>query len=44
MSRTLEIQTADEVFLAMQEEAESLGSELRLAAAVKWCELGRLSE
>jgi predicted HTH domain antitoxin len=35
---------ADEVFLAMQEDAESLGSELRLAAAVKWYELGRLSQ
>lgn len=44
MSQTLEIQMADEVFLAMQEDAESLGSELRLAAAVKWYELGRLSQ
>lgn len=44
MSRTLEIHMADEVFLAMQEDVESLGSELRLAAAVKWYELGRLSQ
>jgi predicted HTH domain antitoxin len=44
MSQTLEIQMADEVFLAMQEDAESLGGELRLAAAVKWYELGRLSQ
>jgi hypothetical protein len=35
---------ADEVFLAMQEDAGSLGGELRLAAAVKWYELGRLSQ
>jgi predicted HTH domain antitoxin len=44
MSQTLEIHMADEVFLAMQEDAESLGSELRLAAAVKWYELGRVSQ
>jgi predicted HTH domain antitoxin len=30
--------------LGLQQDAESLGHELRLAAAVKWYELGRLSQ
>ena len=34
----------DDVFLTFQEDAEALGGELRLAAAVKWYELGRLSQ
>jgi predicted HTH domain antitoxin len=44
MSQTLEIQMSDDVFLTFQEGPETLGGELRLAAAVKWYELGRLSQ
>lgn len=44
MSKVLEIELPDEVLLGLQEDAEHLAGELRLAAAVKWYELGRLSQ
>ncbi|MBM3884054.1 MAG: UPF0175 family protein [Verrucomicrobia bacterium] len=44
MSKVLEIEMPDDVMLGLQEDAEHLAGELRLAAAVKWYEMGRLSQ
>ena len=44
MSKVLEIEMPDEVLLGMQADAANLAAELRLAAAVKWYEIGRLSQ
>ena len=44
MTQTLEIEMADDVFLAMQKDPKDLARDLRLAAAVKWYELGMLSQ
>ena len=44
MSKVLEIEMPDEVLLGMQADAASLAAELRLAAAVKWYEMGRFSQ
>jgi predicted HTH domain antitoxin len=44
MTQTLEIEMADDVFLAMQKDPKDLAKEMRLAAAVKWYELGLLSQ
>ncbi len=43
MSKTLRIELPDDVFVAMQRVPHSLAGELRMAAAVKLYELGRLS-
>jgi len=44
MSQLLEIQMPEEVLLAMQKDAQSFAAEMRLAAAVKWYEMGTLSQ
>ncbi len=44
MSKVLEIEMPDEVLLGMQADAENLAAEMRLAAAVKWYEIGRLTQ
>lgn len=44
MSKVLEIEMPDDVLLGLQEDAPRLAGELRLAAAVKWYEMGRLSQ
>jgi len=44
MSQTIEIELSEDVFLAMQKDPKDLAKEMRLAAAVKWYELGMLSQ
>jgi predicted HTH domain antitoxin len=44
MSQLVEIELPDELSVALQRDGADLGAELRLAAAVKWYELGRLSQ
>ena len=44
MSQTIEIELSEDVFLAMQKDPKDLAKEMRLAAAVKWYELGLLSQ
>lgn len=44
MSRTLMIEMDDEVFLGMNKNPQELADEMRLAAAVKWYELGKISQ
>ena len=44
MSQVIEIELPDELPSALQRNAADLGAELRLAAAVKWYELGLLSQ
>jgi predicted HTH domain antitoxin len=44
MSQMVEIELPDELAAALQRDAAELGGELRLTAAVKWYELGRLSQ
>ena len=44
MTQTLEIEMSDDVFLSMQKDPKDLAKEMRLAAAVKWYELGLLSQ
>jgi Uncharacterised protein family (UPF0175) len=43
MSQVVEIELPDELPAALQRDAAELGGELRLTAAVKWYEMGRLS-
>lgn len=44
MSQLLEIELPDDVLSALQKDAHEMSSELRLAAAAKWYELGILSQ
>lgn len=44
MSQLIEIELPDELSAALQRDASDLGKELRLTAAVKWYEQGRLSQ
>jgi predicted HTH domain antitoxin len=44
MSTTLAIEMQDDVFLALQEGPEQMIQEMRLFAALKWYELGRVSQ
>jgi predicted HTH domain antitoxin len=44
MSQLIEIELPDELSAALQRDASDLGEELRLTAAVKWYEQGRLSQ
>ena len=44
MSQVVEIELPDELPAALQRDAAELGGELRLTAAVKWYEMGRLSQ
>ena len=44
MSQLVEIELPDELSATLQRDVAELGGELRLAAAVKWYELGRLSQ
>ena len=44
MSQMIEIELSEDVFLAMQKDPKDLAKEMRIAAAVKWYELGRLSQ
>lgn len=44
MTKTLRIEIEDEVLLGLQKSPEELASEIRVAAAVKWYELGYLSQ
>ena len=44
MSQVVEIEVPDELAAALQRDASELGGEMRLTAAVKWYELGRLSQ
>ncbi|MBM4081696.1 MAG: UPF0175 family protein [Planctomycetes bacterium] len=44
MTRTLRIEVDEEVLLSMNKDMEELGKEMRLAAAVKWYELGLISQ
>jgi predicted HTH domain antitoxin len=44
MSTVLQIELEDDVFTAMQQDPFSLAVEMRVAAAVKWYEMGRLSQ
>jgi predicted HTH domain antitoxin len=44
MSQVVEIELPDELPVALHREAAELGGELRLAAAVKWYEMGLLSQ
>jgi len=44
MTRTLHIEVDDEVLLSMNREPEELARDIRLAAAVKWYEVGLISQ
>ncbi len=44
MSQLVQIELPDELPAALQRDAAELGVELRLTAAVKWYEQGRLSQ
>ncbi|RJP35564.1 MAG: hypothetical protein C4527_00505 [Candidatus Omnitrophota bacterium] len=44
MSQTLKIEMDNEVLLGMDKTPEEMANEMRLAAAVKWYELGILSQ
>ncbi len=44
MSQTLQIVLEDEVFLGFNRKPQELANEIRLAAAVKWYELGKISQ
>jgi predicted HTH domain antitoxin len=39
----IQVDIPDEVLISLKETSESLARELRMAAAVKWYELGKLS-
>lgn len=42
--KTVEIQLSDQAFLGLDREPGELAGELRMAAAAKWYEVGRLSQ
>jgi len=44
MSTVLQIRLEDDVFPALQQDPEGVALEMRLAAAVKWYETGRISQ
>jgi predicted nucleic acid-binding protein len=44
MSRTLAIEMNDDVFPALQEDPEEVAGEMRLFAAVRWYQMGRVSQ
>ena len=44
MTRVLHIEVDDELLLAMNAEPEQFAKDVRLAAAVKWYEMGVLSQ
>jgi predicted HTH domain antitoxin len=44
MGQLLQIELDDEVFLGMNQNPDELAGEMRLAAAVKWYELGKISQ
>lgn len=44
MSQILEIEMPDGVLLGLQKEPKQLAAELRVAAAVKWYEMGQLTQ
>lgn len=44
MSQTVRIELDDEIFLGLDKNPDELAGEMRLAAAVKWYELGLISQ
>ena len=44
MSQILKIEVPDDVLLGLQKEPQQLAAEMRTAAAVKWYEMGVLSQ
>ena len=44
MSQVLEIEVPDDVLLEMQKDNRALAREMRLAAVVKWYEVGLISQ
>ena len=42
--KTVEIQLPDGAFAGLDQDSTQLGVEIRLAAAVKWYEIGRVSQ
>jgi predicted HTH domain antitoxin len=44
MSKTLSLEVPDDAFSALRSSPEEFGRELRLAAAIKWYEMERISQ